>query len=905
MKKIVLWVTAMLMAMVAFADHVKFRVIDAETKEALSGAVIDAEFSGDLYGDIQFSTDSLGYFISPDWFGYLEGTTKMDMKINYFGYHQVRKVTTFYEGNDTIDLGDIALKPSEELMREVEVKGRMRRFTMSGDTVVFHPEAFHLEEGARLEELIEKLPGVSVTDMGLMWNGKPLMLKLNGHDAIADGDMLGRLPAEIVQCIKTYEKKSEMAARTGIEDEQGQQVLDIIVKPGFMDKFYGDVSAKATTGKRYLGEADMQRLSDFDPIILYLRLGDSDDYRLDKGWGRGGYGRGGEYRQQMGMVGYQHAWKSNYKDATDYNRWNIDLTPNHYDYISSSWSNRQLFMPDGKSTYTLQNGSNYQHTLKIPLTTSWRRELPKNILMNGHVSADFGKNGNESHSEQNTYDGNPNDAGQLINTSQSGQWSERKHATLDMRQEFNRYSQSCNLTLRLEAKAEKDWQNQRSTADYTYSNASMAPVHDVQTADNNHHRLETRLMMSASKQLAKGIMLQLTYIPSYHNDYLHNSRMRGDGLTMADDRGNSLRQREQQLEHLVTLYGEQKLGKKLSLTQTLMLQSDMQWIDYHRGSVLDTTVRRTIFNPDLQLRLRWRTTKASELTAAASWNRFAPSLVSTLAYVDDTNPLHIVMGNPNLHSSSKMGLNIGYNLTRVKGEQNLSVNASLSRTIAPVMSLLRYDSQTGVYRSTQENGRGGYSMDLSPNYDRALGEAFRLKIDARLSHNVSYGNLTRVDGDETPRELRQQNLYASVYPSVSYDSKMWNAELYLHSSYNGSRYNQNEYADTRLWDYDPGFNVTLKLKHWTFHLAAHLKGGKGYIADELNRNKLLVDGEITWKCIKNKGQLSLLANDIFNQSTSITSSVTAQQRWEGGRSFIHHYLGLRFQYHLDARAASK
>ena len=62
----------------------------------------------------------------------------MDMKINYFGYHQVRKVTTFYEGNDTIDLGDVALKPSEELMREVEVKGRMRRFTMSGDTVVFH-----------------------------------------------------------------------------------------------------------------------------------------------------------------------------------------------------------------------------------------------------------------------------------------------------------------------------------------------------------------------------------------------------------------------------------------------------------------------------------------------------------------------------------------------------------------------------------------------------------------------------------------------------------------------------------------------------------------------------------------------------------------------------------------------
>lgn len=900
MKRIILSLAALLTTWMVWADHVKFRVIDAETQEPLAGAVIDAEFSGDLYGDIQFCTDSLGYFVSPDWFGYL-GTTKMDMKINYFGYHQTRKVTTFYEGNDTIDLGTVALKPSEELLREVEVSGRMRRFTMSGDTVVFHPEAFHLEEGARLEELIERLPGVSVTDMGLMWNGKPLMLKLNGHDAIADGDMLGRLPAGIVQSIKTYEKQSEMAARTGQQDERGQQVLDIIVKPGFMDKFYGDVSAQGTTGKHYLGEADMQRLSDFDPIILYLRVGDNDEFRPDRGWGRGGFGRGSEYRQQMGVVGYQHAWESPYKDATEHNRWNIDLTPNHYDHMSNSWSNQQVFMPDGQSTYTQQTGSNYQHTWKIPLTTSWRRELPGNKLLTGHVSADFGQNRNESHSEQSTYDADPSEAGHAINTSQSQQQSQRKQAHIQLQQRIDRYFQSGNLTLRFEGKAEKDQQDQSSTADYTYSSASLAPVHDVQTGDHNHHRVEALLEMSVSKKWTPSIQTQLMYVPSYHNDYLSDSRMRGDGVSMALDQGNSLRQRQQQMEHLLTLSGEQKLSKKVSMTQNVILQNAVQWLDYHRGTVLDTTVRRTILNPNIQLRLRWRVAKASEFTAGASWNRTAPNLVSTLAFVDDTNPLHIVMGNPHLHATSQMGLNVGYNLTRIRGEQNLAVSTSVTRSVDPVMSLLRYDSQTGVYRSTQENGRGGYSIDLSPNYDRALGERFRLRVDGRLMSAVSYGNLTRVDGDETPRELRQQQLYASLNPNVSYDSRKWNAELYLRSSYNGSYYNQSDYQSTRLWDYDPGCKVRFKLKHWDFSLAAHLRGGHGYIADELNRNKFLMDGEVTWKCIKNKGQLTLLANDIFNQNTMVTSSVTAQQRRESGRSFIHHYVGLRFQYHLDAK----
>ncbi len=884
---------ALLVAMAALADVVKGRVIDAETKEPLPGANIVVEITGELYGDDQLTADSLGLFVSPDWWTCV-GNIKASMKISYFGYHQVQKVTSLFEGNDTIDLGDIALKPSPELMKEVEVKGRMRRFTMDGDTVVFHPEAFHLEDGARLEELIRKLPGVSVTDMGLMWNGKPLMIKMNGHDALADGDMMGRLPAEIVQCIKTYEKKSELAERTGLDDGQGQQVLDIVIKPGFMDKFYGDVSALGATGLHYAAEGDMQRLSDFDPIALYVRVGENDECKLDKGWGRSGLAKNNEYRQQMGMLGYQHAWDSKYKEVTERNRWDIDLAPNHYDRMTSSWNRRETFMSEGQSTLSRQTSSSYAHTFKVPVGASWRQAVSKDDILTGRLNFVFGRNRDEANSEQQTYQTT------AVNESVSHQLTEKKNLHLDFQQGLSHYFKGGNLNIELRAMGEKEQHDHQSVSDYTYASTTLQPQHDVQTGHADRHHLEGALKVGGNKWFGRNVMTLLSYDALYQNDYQKNERMRGDGTTMTQDLSNSVRQREQQLRHGLFFMLEEKLGK-VSMEQTGTANVITQWLDYQRGHVLDTTAHRTIFEPDAHFKLRWRTAKTSSLTADLYGNRHAPSFVSTMAYTDDTNPLYVTMGNPNLRPTSNLGLSLNYDCTLLRSEQNLSVGASFSRSFDPVLSLLRYNSLTGVYRSSQVNGRGGHEMSLTANYDRTLGQYLRLQVSLSTAGGTSYGNPLRVDGDETARELCQQTLRADFHPRLSYDSPHWNAELSLRTQYNGSRYDSDGYVNTLLWDYDPALNAICKLRRWTFRLASHLRGGSGYLSDELNRPKFIMDAEVTWHVLKNKGQLTLLANDIFNQDTRITSRITPTQRSEGGTAFIHHYLALRFQYHLDAR----
>lgn len=143
------------------ADIVKGRVVDAETKEPLPEAQVKytQRFGDNSYSMRSTKTDSLGCFTF-----FADGRGSIDFSMLGY-YSKSMPVLAFSDSSkDTLDIGTIELKMSPQMLKMVEVTGRARRFTVKGDTIVFHPEAFHLQEGARLEELIKQLPGVQVDD---------------------------------------------------------------------------------------------------------------------------------------------------------------------------------------------------------------------------------------------------------------------------------------------------------------------------------------------------------------------------------------------------------------------------------------------------------------------------------------------------------------------------------------------------------------------------------------------------------------------------------------------------------------------------------------------------------------------------------------------------------------------
>lgn len=197
------------------ADILKGRVLDAETREPLDGAIVSIE---EVVPDLcSFSrvlqTDSLGRFHYR-----CSEMTRITIHADFFGYKQGVLRLVGSDGGDTIRISDILLQPSEVLLKEVLVKGAQRRFYMRGDTVVFNPDAFQLEDGDRLLDFVRKLPGVSIKDGRLLWNGEPLRIMMNGKEALSEDLLLHRLPVEAVAEAKAYERRSELEERTGVDD---------------------------------------------------------------------------------------------------------------------------------------------------------------------------------------------------------------------------------------------------------------------------------------------------------------------------------------------------------------------------------------------------------------------------------------------------------------------------------------------------------------------------------------------------------------------------------------------------------------------------------------------------------------------------------------------------------------
>ena len=117
----------------AFADVIRGRVVDSETKEALSQATIKMtqKFGDNGYMTMTTTADSLGMF-------HIRAEGKCSIEASMLGYYTKKKTVLAFGDSekDTLDIGTIELKMSPQMLKMVEVTGHARRFTVRGDTGV-------------------------------------------------------------------------------------------------------------------------------------------------------------------------------------------------------------------------------------------------------------------------------------------------------------------------------------------------------------------------------------------------------------------------------------------------------------------------------------------------------------------------------------------------------------------------------------------------------------------------------------------------------------------------------------------------------------------------------------------------------------------------------------------------
>ena len=142
-----------------------------------------------------------------------------------------------------------------KLLQEVVVHGNMAAIRMKGDTLEFKADSFHVQQGATVEELLKRLPGIQVDKNGkITAQGEPVKKMLvDGEEFFGDDPTLvtQNLRADMVDKVQVFDKKSDQAAFTGIDDGEKNKTINLQLKDNKKNGYFGKVEAGMGTNGFY------------------------------------------------------------------------------------------------------------------------------------------------------------------------------------------------------------------------------------------------------------------------------------------------------------------------------------------------------------------------------------------------------------------------------------------------------------------------------------------------------------------------------------------------------------------------------------------------------------------------------------------------------------------------------
>ncbi|MBK7029924.1 MAG: outer membrane beta-barrel protein [Bacteroidales bacterium] len=174
------------------------------------------------------------------------------LEITYIGFEKYTQVFGTGKGSN---LGKISLKPASTSLGGIDIQGTAVRAEQKGDTTQYNADAFKVTQDASTEDLIKKMPGITVENGTVKAHGEEVKKVLvDGKQFFGEDPSvtLKNLPAEVVDKIQVFDKLSDQAAWTGFDDGSGQKTLNIVTRNARNSGQFGKFSAGYGSDDRYL-----------------------------------------------------------------------------------------------------------------------------------------------------------------------------------------------------------------------------------------------------------------------------------------------------------------------------------------------------------------------------------------------------------------------------------------------------------------------------------------------------------------------------------------------------------------------------------------------------------------------------------------------------------------------------
>ncbi len=890
---------------------------------------------------------------------------KYIIKVTNIGYKQLTRNVTVADG-DSLVLGELKMEPDAYLLKEVVAKGVAAKVVVKEDTFVYNAAAYRTPEGSVIEELVKRLPGAQIDDDGkITINGKEVKkVKVDGKEFMT-GDTktaLKNLPTSIIDKIKAYDEKSDLAKMTGVDDGEEETVLDFGIKRGMNKGYLGNIDIAGGTQSRYAGRVMGGYMKDNARLMVFGNMNNTGD----QGFGRGGGGRGTLGLQSAKNVAMNYNYEKKDKIKVDvFGRWDHRNTDSQQQSATQN-----LVSTVGSFTNSKSTAFSRSNTWFFGGRLEWKPDTMTTILL--RPSFTNTSNDNSSENTSMAYNRNPTivlnpatgtyvtdalDAASMSALNKALYEASKKDPTaaLDsilINRRYNRslsYSTNTNFSINATVSRKLSSKGRNVTVQGRY-NTSTSESESISTQEvtlyspstkdsishtNRYNVTPTKnktyqLSFTYSEPIARATFLQLRYMFRHNKSTSDRSTYDFSG-NEEKDFGVGLPLNYRSFDAFLNPYLEKKplseyydekqskfseynnnvheielslkrTTNKYNLNVGVMLQPQNSKLEYKYNG-RDTVTSRTVSNFTPTLRFRYRFNKQKNLRIDYRGTTTQPSMSDLMPIPDDGDKLNITLGNPDLKPSFTNNFRLQYNNFVQRRFQSVMSYINFSTTRNSVSTMVYYDEKTGGRTTKPMNINGTWNINGALMYNTALDTVglWNITTFTNVSYNnrASYAYLNN-SAESTENYTRTTGLNERL--GFSYRNSWLEVELNGQVTYSISRNKLQPTANLDTWEYNYGTDITLNAP-WgmSFSTSGHMTSRRGYSEASMNTNEFIWNAQISQGFLKGKPLTVMLQwYDILNQKSSFTRTITATQTSDTWYNAINSYGMVHVVYRFNA-----
>jgi len=241
MKRFILSLVAAAFTISAFAQvgKVSFSLIDAQSKQGVMGAVVEIYPTAKPDNKKYYTSGANGY-VSISGLSYGNYT----LIATFIGYKDMTK--EFRLSGDRLSLGKLVMTEQAERIETVVKTVKALRTSQNGDTLSYSAGAFKVSNDADVEGLLKKMPGINITNGSVEAQGETIKkIFVDGKEFFGEdvNTAIKSLPAEAVDRIEVFNKLSDNAEFSGMDDGEGYKAINIITKENMRQGQFGKMYA--------------------------------------------------------------------------------------------------------------------------------------------------------------------------------------------------------------------------------------------------------------------------------------------------------------------------------------------------------------------------------------------------------------------------------------------------------------------------------------------------------------------------------------------------------------------------------------------------------------------------------------------------------------------------------------